>query len=209
MSRGLVVSLLLSGFVFIFYSPAYAHPGNTAADGCHYCRTNCASWGEVENERHCHNGGSVPVTTTSTTTTTTTTPLAPISQPVVAPVVATSVPTARPTIIPSPSPSLSPLPSPSPTPSPIPSPSPSPILQASPEVAGLTEDNEETDQLFGTPSAQPSPSPQSSTDEVTQDSPAATVGGLAFLGGMAVTSKWLLFGKKKELVSTEPMSLKN
>lgn len=33
---------------------AVAHPGNTAADGCHYCRTNCAKWGEVQDERHCH-----------------------------------------------------------------------------------------------------------------------------------------------------------
>ena len=35
-------------------SPAFAHPGRTAADGCHYCRTNCAKWGEVEGVRHCH-----------------------------------------------------------------------------------------------------------------------------------------------------------
>ena len=33
---------------------AWAHPGRTAADGCHYCRTNCAKWGEVEGARHCH-----------------------------------------------------------------------------------------------------------------------------------------------------------
>lgn len=36
----------------------YAHPGGTAADGCHYCRTNCSKWGEVEGARHCHGGGS-------------------------------------------------------------------------------------------------------------------------------------------------------
>ena len=35
-------------------SPAFAHPGKRAADGCHSCRTNCAKWGEVEGERHCH-----------------------------------------------------------------------------------------------------------------------------------------------------------
>ena len=29
-------------------SPALAHPGNVAADGCHFCRTNCEKWGEVE-----------------------------------------------------------------------------------------------------------------------------------------------------------------
>lgn len=33
-----------------------AHPGNTASDGCHYCRTNCDKWGVPWNERHCHNG---------------------------------------------------------------------------------------------------------------------------------------------------------
>lgn len=42
-------------------SPANAHPGNTAADGCHYCRTNCDKWGVPWNERHCHNGGSAPI----------------------------------------------------------------------------------------------------------------------------------------------------
>ena len=31
-----------------------AHPGGRAADGCHYCRTNCAQWGEVAGARHCH-----------------------------------------------------------------------------------------------------------------------------------------------------------
>lgn len=35
-------------------SPALAHPGNVAADGCHFCRTNCEKWGEVEGARHCH-----------------------------------------------------------------------------------------------------------------------------------------------------------
>ena len=35
-------------------SAAFAHPGRTAADGCHYCRTNCAKWGEVAGARHCH-----------------------------------------------------------------------------------------------------------------------------------------------------------
>ena len=33
---------------------ASAHPGRTAADGCHYCRTNCDTWGVPWNERHCH-----------------------------------------------------------------------------------------------------------------------------------------------------------
>lgn len=34
-----------------------AHPGNTASDGCHYCRTNCDKWGVAWDERHCHSGG--------------------------------------------------------------------------------------------------------------------------------------------------------
>lgn len=33
-----------------------AHPGRTAADGCHYCRTNCDYWGVPWNVRHCHGG---------------------------------------------------------------------------------------------------------------------------------------------------------
>ena len=35
-------------------SLSLAHPGGRAADGCHFCRTNCAQWGEVAGERHCH-----------------------------------------------------------------------------------------------------------------------------------------------------------
>ena len=35
-------------------APSWGHPGNTAADGCHFCRTNCAQWGEVAGTRHCH-----------------------------------------------------------------------------------------------------------------------------------------------------------
>lgn len=37
------------------FSKSLAHPGNTAADGCHYCKTNCDKWGVAWNERHCHN----------------------------------------------------------------------------------------------------------------------------------------------------------
>ena len=38
-------------------SVAFAHPGRTASDGCHYCRTRCDYWGETWNARHCHGGG--------------------------------------------------------------------------------------------------------------------------------------------------------
>lgn len=35
-----------------------AHPGNTDADGCHTCRTNCEKWGLEYGEYHCHNSKS-------------------------------------------------------------------------------------------------------------------------------------------------------
>ena len=37
-----------------------AHPGRTASDGCHYCRTNCSKWGVAADRRHCHGGSSAP-----------------------------------------------------------------------------------------------------------------------------------------------------
>jgi len=50
--------LLFSILVFILFLLApvavFAHPGNTAADGCHFCRTNCSYWGESWGARHCH-----------------------------------------------------------------------------------------------------------------------------------------------------------
>lgn len=54
-----VFFLLILTFLFIFSNSVFAHPGRTAADGCHYCRTNCDSWGVPWNERHCHGGGTV------------------------------------------------------------------------------------------------------------------------------------------------------
>lgn len=78
----------------------YAHPGNTASDGCHYCRTNCAKWGEVEDARHCHGG--------TTTTTTTNTYVAPLPSP--SPQVVRYSPSPTPTKKPSPSPILPPSP---------------------------------------------------------------------------------------------------
>lgn len=50
-------------FSVLLMNPAYAHPGNTASDGCHYCRTNCDKWGVPWNTRHCHNTYSAPVYT--------------------------------------------------------------------------------------------------------------------------------------------------
>ena len=48
------MSVLLALVLALTASSAFPHPGRTAADGCHYCRTNCEKWGEVEGERHCH-----------------------------------------------------------------------------------------------------------------------------------------------------------
>ena len=52
--------LALIALVVLVIAPYYAfsHPGRTASDGCHYCRTNCSRWGEVSGARHCHNRGS-------------------------------------------------------------------------------------------------------------------------------------------------------
>lgn len=50
----LAILLLLPAFVS-------GHPGRTASDGCHYCRTNCDKWGVPWNKRHCHNRKSKPL----------------------------------------------------------------------------------------------------------------------------------------------------
>jgi hypothetical protein len=47
--------IVLVTFLLIIISSVQAHPGNTASDGCHYCRTNCSSWGVPWNQKHCHN----------------------------------------------------------------------------------------------------------------------------------------------------------
>lgn len=41
-------------FVALGSTAVNAHPGRTASDGCHFCRTNCSSWGVPQNQRHCH-----------------------------------------------------------------------------------------------------------------------------------------------------------
>lgn len=95
-----------------FTSPVQAHPGKTAADGCHYCRTNCAKWGEVENARHCHGGGSAPAPVVQ--------PVMKVSTPKPTPRPATSIPrptaTPKPTATPTPTPTISPTPTATPQP---------------------------------------------------------------------------------------------
>ena len=54
----MIVTVLLT----LTGAPSLAHPGNTGSDGCHYCRTNCASWGVPQNARHCHGTTRSPTT---------------------------------------------------------------------------------------------------------------------------------------------------
>lgn len=54
----LILALFVAGFFIFIPNFTQAHPGRTASDGCHYCRTNCSSWGYTTGTRHCHDGGS-------------------------------------------------------------------------------------------------------------------------------------------------------
>jgi hypothetical protein len=54
------LKIVFTSFLLVLFTCTtniYAHPGRTASDGCHYCRTNCDSWGVAWNQRHCHGGG--------------------------------------------------------------------------------------------------------------------------------------------------------
>ncbi len=81
--KKLIISLSILFLLSFSASTSFAHPGRTASDGCHYCRTNCDSWGVPWNERHCHGG--VPT-------------VQPTEKPPV--VQSTEVPTRTPTRIP-------------------------------------------------------------------------------------------------------------
>ena len=48
------VNALLALSLILAVTATMGHNGKTAADGCHYCRTNCAQWGVSEDVRHCH-----------------------------------------------------------------------------------------------------------------------------------------------------------
>lgn len=52
-----LICVVLLCFLLITPSKVEAHPGRTDANGCHYCRTNCADWGLRTGQYHCHNGG--------------------------------------------------------------------------------------------------------------------------------------------------------
>ena len=61
--------LLLAVLLVLLALDAAAHPGRTAADGCHYCRSNCDRWNVKADERHCHGDGSSSTSTTTGTQT--------------------------------------------------------------------------------------------------------------------------------------------
>ena len=75
--------LLIVVLGLVFAVSVHAHPGRTAADGCHYCRTNCDRWGVPWNARHCHNTGSTPAPPPSTFTPSP--PPTPASPPIIVP----------------------------------------------------------------------------------------------------------------------------
>lgn len=56
MKKILIFIAFFLSLIWVKYG--YAHPGNTAADGCHYCRTNCDYRWVARNQRHCHNSWS-------------------------------------------------------------------------------------------------------------------------------------------------------
>lgn len=54
MSR-LLLGAIAGLIVFVFLvANAFAHPGRTAKDGCHFCKTNCKKWGYTTGTRHGH-----------------------------------------------------------------------------------------------------------------------------------------------------------
>jgi hypothetical protein len=89
MKDNIIVIVLLFSFFFFKVDDIYAHPGNTASDGCHYCRTNCAKWGYTTGTRHCHGGGTTVTKSVATV------------KPIYAPSTSTPLPTVKPTYIPS------------------------------------------------------------------------------------------------------------
>lgn len=56
----LIITITLA--FFLIPSMASPHPGRTASDGCHYCRTNCDKWGVPWGVRHCHGRMEEPIT---------------------------------------------------------------------------------------------------------------------------------------------------
>ena len=120
--------LLVIFLLMAFPNFVNAHPGNTASDGCHYCRTNCDSWGVPWNARHCHGGYTAPVQSLPSNT--------PTPKP-------TNIPTPKPTNTPNPTSTNTPTPEPTNTPTST----PTPIETVTPEVKGETTEPTITSQV--------------------------------------------------------------
>jgi len=97
--------ITLAFIFFITLAPVEAHPGRTASDGCHYCRTNCDKWGVAWNERHCHGGESAPIVESQPVYVQPTEYIYPTTRPTTIP---TRIPTTRPTAVPTNSPTSTP-----------------------------------------------------------------------------------------------------
>jgi len=54
-------TMIFTIIAFLAPSLSIAHPGRTAGDGCHYCRTNCDKWGVPWGKRHCHGRAESPI----------------------------------------------------------------------------------------------------------------------------------------------------
>lgn len=93
--KAIFVTLTILAFLVVVPTTALAHPGRTAADGCHYCRTNCDTWGVPWDERHCHGASPSSVEEVST-------PVAPKVIP--SPKIVAPSPTVRPSTKPKVSP---------------------------------------------------------------------------------------------------------
>jgi len=50
----ILFTILILVAVGSYIAEANAHPGRTASDSCHYCRTNCSFWGIEWDQKHCH-----------------------------------------------------------------------------------------------------------------------------------------------------------
>lgn len=141
--KNLYWTLFVFSFIFLLFgNRVEAHPGNTASDGCHYCRTNCDKWGVPWNERHCHGNPSDSSTSSTTNTGTANNVANPTQMPYVPP---TSIPTQIPTRIPTskPIPTKTPTPTITLTATPTEEPTPTVTSQTTPvkEVKSATTQN--------------------------------------------------------------------
>jgi len=137
----LVIIIVTSVLLLSSTAVVSAHPGRTAADGCHYCRTSCDQWGVEWNVRHCHNEGTAIETVTEI-------PAQPSPKPTSVPVPVATVkptqqPSPKPTLLPTSSPTPIATPSPESTIAPIPTPFPTAEpVEATPSPASQLEDLE-------------------------------------------------------------------